>query len=87
LKPLMFARFSIITGPARIAPAVPESAIVYEGDQARVWVAGRNGTLALREIRTGRSSDDMVEVLSGLSAGERVVTEGTVFIDRAGGTG
>jgi hypothetical protein len=28
----------------------------------------------------------MVEVLSGLAAGERVVTRGTIFIDRAGGT-
>jgi len=28
----------------------------------------------------------MVEILSGLSAGEKVVTKGTVFIDRAGGT-
>jgi hypothetical protein len=39
--------------------------------------------LALREIRTGRSSDGMVEVLVGLSAGEKVVTSSTVFIDRA----
>ncbi len=38
-----------------------------------------DGTLALREIRTGRTSDGMVEVLSGLSAGEKVVTRGTVF--------
>jgi len=87
LKPGMFANFSIITGDSTTAPAVPPSAIVYEGAQARVWVAGDDGTLALREIRTGRTSDGMVEVLSGLSAGEKVVTGGTVFIDRAGGTG
>ena len=65
------------------APAVPRSAIVYEGEQARVWVAGDGDTLALREIRVGRISDGMVEVLDGLSAGEKVVTSGTVFIDRA----
>ena len=83
LKPGMFANFSIITGEAATAPAVPQEAIVYEGDRARVWVAGEGDTLALREIRTGRTSDGMVEVLAGLSAGEKVVTSGTVFIDRA----
>ena len=83
LKPGMFANFSIITGEASTAPAVPPEAIVYEGEKARVWVAGDGDTLALREIRTGRTSDGMVEVLAGLSAGEKVVTSGTVFIDRA----
>src|SRR6516162_10032228 len=83
LKPGMFANFSIITGEAATAPAVPQDASVYEGDRARVWVAGESDTLALREIRTGRISDGMVEVRAGLSAGEKVVTSGTVFIDRA----
>jgi len=46
-------------------------------------VAGDKDTLALREIQTGRTSDGVVEVLAGLAAGERVVTSGTVFIDRA----
>jgi len=79
----MFANFSIITGEALTAPAVPREAIVYEGERARVWVGGEGATLALREIRTGRTSGGMVEVLAGLSPGEKVVTSGTVFIDRA----
>jgi cobalt-zinc-cadmium efflux system membrane fusion protein len=83
LKPGMFANFSIITGQASTAPAVPLSAIIYEGELARVWVAGDGDTLALREIHTGRTSDGVVEAVSGLSAGEKVVTSGTVFIDRA----
>jgi membrane fusion protein, heavy metal efflux system len=83
LKPGMFASFSIITGEAAAAPAVPQEAIVYEGDRARVWVAGEGDTLALREIRTGRISEGMVEVRAGLSASEQVVTSGTIFIDRA----
>lgn len=85
LKPMMFASFTIVTGEPTTAPAVPDSAVVYEGDAARVWVAGDNGTLALRQIRPGRRADGLVEVLSGLSPGESVVTKGTVFIDRAGG--
>lgn len=83
LKPLMFARFSIITGPAGKAPAVPEDAIVYEGDIVRVWVARDNGSIVSRTIRIGEASDGMIEVLDGLAAGEKIVTSGTLFIDRA----
>lgn len=83
LKPQMFAHFSIVTGGATTAPAVPEAAIIHEGDTARVWVAGDGKTLALRQIRTGRGHDGLVEVLAGLSPGETVVTSGALFIDRA----
>jgi cobalt-zinc-cadmium efflux system membrane fusion protein len=83
LKPLMFARFSIITGPAAEAPAVPEDAIVFEGDTARVWVVRDGSAITSRAIRIGESSGGMVEVLDGLAAGEKIVTGGTLFIDRA----
>jgi cobalt-zinc-cadmium efflux system membrane fusion protein len=83
LKPEMFASFSIITGRDSAAPAVPQEAIVFEGDSARVWVAQDDGSLRLHQITTGRISDGMVEAVAGLSAGENVVVSGTLFIDRA----
>jgi membrane fusion protein, heavy metal efflux system len=83
LKPGMFASFNIITGNAETAPAVPQSAVVFEGETARVWVAGEDGTIAARQIRIGRSANGMLEVLEGLSKGEKVVTSGALFIDRA----
>jgi cobalt-zinc-cadmium efflux system membrane fusion protein len=39
LKPEMFATFTILTGREATAPGVPEQAVVYEGEHARVWVA------------------------------------------------
>ena len=83
LKPEMFASFRIITGEDSRTPAIPEAAVVYEGETARVWVAGPDRTLALRLIRVGRVSDGQVEVLAGLRPGEMVVTSGNLFIDRA----
>jgi len=83
LKPEMFATFSIITGQAATVPAVPEAAVVYEGQTARVWVAGKDKTVGLRQIRPGRIQDGMVEVLADLQPGESVVTSGSLFIDRA----
>src|SRR5579875_1934887 len=83
LKPGMFADFTILTGKPVTAPAVPAAAVIYHGRRAQVWVAGKNKTLGLREIRVGRTQDGMVEVRAGLSPGERVVTSGALFIDRA----
>src|SRR5271167_3088208 len=82
LKPEMFATFRILTSGATESPAVPQAAVVYEGAAAHVWVVAGDGLLAYRAIRTGRSSDGLVEVLDGLQAGERVVTKGGLFIDQ-----
>jgi membrane fusion protein, heavy metal efflux system len=84
LKPEMFARFRIITGQDDDAPGVPESAIVFEGDNAHVWLAdARAKTLEIRPITTGRFSDGLVEARNGLKPGDRIVSAGAVFIDRA----
>ncbi|MFX7549098.1 hypothetical protein ABTJ50_22400, partial [Acinetobacter baumannii] len=62
LKPQMFASFSIFTSGESAALAVPEEAVVREGDSARVWVVEHNSSLTLRNIRTGRATNGMVEV-------------------------
>ena len=82
LKPEMFASFRILTSDTASSPAVPESAVVYEGEAAHVWVLAGDGLLAYRSIRTGRNNDGWVEVLDGLKPGERIVTTGGLFIDQ-----
>lgn len=84
LMPEMFATFRIITGDPKTMPAVPQDAIVYEGANARVWVA-RPGekTVVSRPVEVGTTSNGMVEIRKGLATGESVVTSGTLFIDRA----
>ena len=84
LKPMMFANFSIITSDeASSSVGVPQSAVVYEGSEAHVFVANSDGTLAIRPIHIGRSNGDMLEVTSGLATGDKIVTSGSLFIDRA----
>lgn len=83
LKPGMFAHFTIATGPATKTPAVPQEAIVFRGERKWVWVVLPGGNLTARSIRTGAARRGMVSVLSGLRAGERIVTSGSLFIDRA----
>jgi cobalt-zinc-cadmium efflux system membrane fusion protein len=85
LKPEMFANFRILTSDASDAPAVPESAVVREGDATHVWVLSEAGLLAYRAIKVGRNNDGLLEVLDGLKAGDRIVTKGALFIDQAAG--
>lgn len=84
LKPEMFASFRIVSGEDRSMPAVPVDSIVYEGANARVWVARPDSkTVVSRPIVVGATSNGLVEVKKGLNVGETVVTSGTLFIDRA----
>ena len=88
LKPEMFANVSIVTSSEATAPAVPRGAVIYEGDEARVWVAGPDKSVELRRIKTGLVAGNRVQVLSGLSVDEKIVTKGSLFIDRlAAGNG
>ena len=83
LRPEMFANVRIVVDAGASSPAVPRDAVVYEGDAARIWVVRDGNAIELRRVTTGLSNGQMVQVLDGLSPGERVVTKGSLFIDRA----
>jgi cobalt-zinc-cadmium efflux system membrane fusion protein len=83
----MFASFRIISGQPRLMPAVPANAVVYEGANARVWVARPDSkSVVSRPIDVGDTVNGLVEVRKGLQVGESVVTSGPLFIDRAAAT-
>jgi cobalt-zinc-cadmium efflux system membrane fusion protein len=83
LTPEMFANVTIFTDEGDFAPAVPRDAVIYEGNTARVWVAHDDKSIALRQVRLGVADGRMLPVLDGLRPGEKVVTKGSLFIDRA----
>jgi cobalt-zinc-cadmium efflux system membrane fusion protein len=83
LKPEMFANVTIYSGNGRPAIGVPKQALIYEGDQVRVWVVRDDKSIELRPIKVGLSNRDLVEVKDGLSPDDRIVTRGSLFIDRA----
>jgi cobalt-zinc-cadmium efflux system membrane fusion protein len=87
LKPEMFASVSIFTSDDTMSPAMPREAIIYEGDVARVWVAADDKSLELRRVELGLSTGNFVQALKGLEVGEKIVTKGSVFIDRAAAGG
>jgi cobalt-zinc-cadmium efflux system membrane fusion protein len=82
LKPEMFASVKILTGEGDVAIAVPREAVIYEGEAARVWVVRDDKGIELRRIKVGLSSGAMIEVTDGLAPSDRVISKGSLFIDR-----
>ena len=83
LKPEMFANVTIYSASDHPAVGVPKQALIYEGDQVRIWVAREDKSIELRQIKPGLTNGDLVEVVGNLRAGEQIVTRGSLFIDRA----
>ena len=84
LKPEMFARVSVFTDGGVTSPAIPRDAVIYEASSARVWVANDDKSVELRRIKPGITNGGKIQVLDGLTLGEKVVTKGGLFIDRIG---
>jgi cobalt-zinc-cadmium efflux system membrane fusion protein len=83
LKPEMFANVTIYSASDHPAIGVPKQALIYEGNQVRVWVAHEDKSIELRQIKPGLTNGDLVEVEGNLKPGEQIVTKGSLFIDRA----
>lgn len=82
LRPGMYVdvRFESELSPSAVL--VPDLAVVRSGERNTVFVVRGEGTFGPREVQLGaRASDDMYEVLSGLQAGDRVVTSGQFLLD------
>jgi cobalt-zinc-cadmium efflux system membrane fusion protein len=82
-KPEMFANVTIYSGGNRPGVGVPKQALIYEGDHVRLWVVHDDKSIELRDVETGLTNGDLVEVRNNLKAGEKIVTKGSLFIDRA----
>ncbi len=58
---------------ARQAIVIPRSAVVVRGSLSGVYVLDSRGIAQLRNVTLGAANGNLVEVLSGVSAGERIV--------------
>ena len=71
LKPGFFVKASIPSSNVADAVFVPRSALLYVYGMYKVFTV-QGDTLKEREVKIGERADESVEVLEGLSAGERV---------------
>jgi Cu(I)/Ag(I) efflux system membrane fusion protein len=80
LKPEMFGEVTL-QAPSREGLRIPADAVIDSGTRKVVFLSLGEGKFQPREVRIGAASGDQVEVLSGLEAGERVVTRANFLVD------
>lgn len=82
LRPGMFARAAIGSAgvDAKDSLVVPRDAVQRVREETVVFVPEEDGGFEPRKVELGREANEKVEILSGLSAGERVVTNGAFYL-------
>lgn len=81
LKPDMYANVDILAGKQINAITVPSEAIVRSGTEDEVFVERSPGKYEPRKVTVGVVSDGKTQIVSGLEAGETVVTSSQFLID------
>lgn len=76
IKPNMYAEMYVNTGIAHVL-AIPTDAVEKFGDYNFAYVKIAPHTYEERKVETGKKNDQYTEVLSGIKAGEEVVTRGS----------
>lgn len=75
LKPELFARVALVIKPSREVLTIPLEAVIDDGAEKFVFVKNGNQFIR-RDVATGVSDDQYVEITDGLRPGEKVVTDG-----------
>jgi cobalt-zinc-cadmium efflux system membrane fusion protein len=80
LRPEMYATISIASEKGQDVLAVPTEAVSELQGERVVFAALGDGLFEKKAVQTGREQNGMIEITSGLQAGQRVVTRGGFFI-------
>lgn len=80
LKPGMFVDVTLEIDPHQ-ALVIPEGALIETGTRQLVYVEQAPGRFEPREVRGGRREGGDVEIVTGLTDGERVATNATFMLD------
>ena len=81
LRAEMFATFKIATGQGEASPSVPVDAVIWEGDQAIVWVQQEPMLFQRRKVKVGVEQEGHVQIREGLKVGENVVARGAIYVN------
>lgn len=79
LRPGMLLTVDVVSD-SRTSLAVPDTAIIAQGDQNYVFVIDDENIARRTSIETGMRSGGMIEVLSGVDRGTPIVADGTVRV-------
>jgi cobalt-zinc-cadmium efflux system membrane fusion protein len=82
LKPEMFAKVDVLNAAGHKIIVVPSQAILNDGDKSIVIVASEGNVFRARRVEVGPEVEGKVRLLSGLRPGEKIVTDGAIFMKR-----
>ena len=82
LKPEMFAKVEISDNGRRKVMAIASKAVLTDGDRTYVIVATEGNVFRVRRVDVGPETDGRIRILGGLTPGEKIVTEGAIFMKR-----
>ncbi len=80
LRPEMTATILLNAGGAQSVVAVPRDALQELDGAQVVFLARGDGAFEKLVVETGREQNGQIEIINGLSSGQRVVTRGAFFI-------
>jgi len=75
LKPGMFAEIELVTKNKEGVVVIPKEALITRGSGKVIYVV-KGSIVEQRQVETGIETDNMTEIVKGLSEGEKFVTEG-----------
>jgi Cu(I)/Ag(I) efflux system membrane fusion protein len=81
LKPGMFATIRFTTPATRAVLSVPRSAVLSTGERNLVFLKRRDGRFTPTDVTVGVQTEDRLQILRGLSAGDTVVASATFLVD------
>lgn len=80
LKLGMFVDVALSTSGTSSAIAIPRSALQTVGDHTVAFVSLGNGAFQMRRVEVGQDTGEFVQIINGISTGEKVVTTGSFFL-------
>jgi membrane fusion protein, copper/silver efflux system len=81
LRPKTLAKVSIFGGPKKDVLVIPQQALIQTGKENRVIVKQADDSFAAKVVTVGMMRQDKVEIVDGLTEGERVVISGQFLLD------
>lgn len=81
LRPGLLMSVELLKSPRR-SIAIPEEALIPQGARAYVYIVeeANDNTVVQREVMVGTRRPGEVEILEGLSEGEKIITQGTMLV-------
>jgi len=81
LRPGMYARITINAASSQGVMVPVTAVLIKDGKRNIVYVENGDGTFVPRDVILGQSVEDHVQVISGITPGERVVVRGALLLD------